>query len=627
MLRSGGTVGPYRLEQELGRGAFGLVFRAVREGPVAIPVALKVALDRSAGAERFLEEARVWVRASGHPNIVPVLDANVYDGEFVLVSEFVDGGALEDRLRSQAERRLPVAEAVDLVEGILEGLEHLHSRQILHQDLKPANILLQAGSPRLSDFGIARLGTTSFHTSNWAGTLPYMPPEAFSGTISRQTDIWATGVILYELLAGKLPFVGADLAALMGGILAAPLPPLPAGVPEAVAAVVQQALDRDREKRFKTAAEMRAELTRAGRAVYGPTPGAELHGELRLTPAQAQAGGTFDALPGAVMPRVPVSPGVTHGQRLLFPGGGGAGRNGGKTGDLHLTVQVLRDAAAAPTRAAGEVVENSVDGAPLLWVPPGTFSMGADRGEASEQPSHPVEITSGFWVYQHPVTNARYAQFLREAPPLLGNLPADLAAEAQQYPHLADLLARNPAVAEPQFWQDERFNSPDQPVVGVNWWDAVLYCAWLTLASRKSGGQVLYRLPTEAEWEYAARGPESRRHPWGSQVITPELAVYRAEKPAPVGSRPRGASWCGVLDMAGNIWEWCADRYISSYYRQSPAQDPQGPDDPNRSSRVLRGSSWMGNPANLRITARGYGTPDSRFNVNGFRPLRVDSER
>ncbi|MBM3458891.1 MAG: serine/threonine protein kinase, partial [Armatimonadetes bacterium] len=221
MRGPGDTVGPYRLEQKIGEGSYGVVFLAVavRQGGVPIPVALKVARDRAVGAQAFLGEASTWVRAGGHPNVVPVIDAGVYDDEFLLVSEYIEGGTLRDRIVRENGKGQPVDEALRILDGILLGLEHLHGRGVIHRDLKPQNILMQGGIPRLSDFGVARLaGGATSQTTNRAGTLVYMPPEAFSGTVSRQTDLWAAGIMLFEMLTGRVSFLGATEFAIMGAI-------------------------------------------------------------------------------------------------------------------------------------------------------------------------------------------------------------------------------------------------------------------------------------------------------------------------------------------------------------------------------------------------------------------------
>jgi serine/threonine-protein kinase len=231
-------------------------------------VAIKVPYQQALADDDLLTEAHTWLRASGHPNVVPVLSADFYvvrdqQGQpvqqlFALVSEFIDGGTLRSLVKFRSGQGLPVAEAATLVEGVLAGLEHLHSRNILHRDLKPDNILIQAGHPRLTDFGVSRILSGSLVSG--AGTLYYMAPEAFDGEMDGRSDVWSAGVILYELLTGTLPFDGGNHAQAMFAILKQRMAPLPREIPKALRRVVERALQKNPEKRFQSASEMRQAL-------------------------------------------------------------------------------------------------------------------------------------------------------------------------------------------------------------------------------------------------------------------------------------------------------------------------------------------------------------------------------
>lgn len=264
MLRAGDSVGPYRLINKLGRGAFGIVWLAERTTSIATTkVALKVPLDDDVDLEVVRQEAALWVQACGHPNILPIIEANIFDNRVVIVSECATGGSLTDWLKRHGGRAPSVESAVDMIYGILSGLEHLHSRYIIHRDLKPDNILLQGDTPRLADFGIARILKASNHSSITAGTPAYMSPEAFYGKRNVQTDLWSVGVIFYLVLSGHLPFPQLDFGPLMVAILAHTPNPLPSSVPVQVQQVIMRALDKDPSKRYKSAFQMRAALKAA----------------------------------------------------------------------------------------------------------------------------------------------------------------------------------------------------------------------------------------------------------------------------------------------------------------------------------------------------------------------------
>jgi formylglycine-generating enzyme required for sulfatase activity len=224
-------------------------------------------------------------------------------------------------------------------------------------------------------------------------------------------------------------------------------------------------------------------------------------------------------------------------------------------------------------------IKNPVDGAEMVVIPAGTFTMGSERGHGDEQPPHPVSISS-FAIYRYEVTNEQYEAFCKAT-----------------------------GHGKPAFADNVKFNKPKQPVVGVTWDDAVAYARW-------AGA----RLPTEAEWEYAARGTDGRLYPWGNERANRRRAHVdqnpQSDATSEVGKYPDGASPFGCQDMAGNVWEWVADYYAYEYYRMSPTRDPQGPEQGRR--RVLRGGCW-GFPSEVRSTYRFYEEPDFSANYAGFR--------
>lgn len=261
MARTGETIGPYTLVTKLGSGGFGVVWLAERRTAIATTrVALKCPLGDEIDMDAIRHEADLWAQVSGHPNVVPIIEANIYDEQVVIVSEYAPGGTLAAKLAGLRGTRMPIGAAVEMIMGILSGLEHLHSRNIIHRDLKPANILLQGNTPRLADFGISRVLKTTSQSSTVAGTPVYMAPEAFNGVRSAQTDIWAVGVMLYEMLAGQLPYPPSDYTTLVAAIITRDPAPLPEGIPEPLRHVVARALSKDVKTRFASAAEMRAAL-------------------------------------------------------------------------------------------------------------------------------------------------------------------------------------------------------------------------------------------------------------------------------------------------------------------------------------------------------------------------------
>ncbi len=335
------------------------MWRATRRGGVAIPVALKIPRDPDTAHDEFLKEGQIWAAASGHPNVVPVIDAAVYDDMFVLVSEYVGGGSLRRKVpRPRTDTPaspLLLVEAVPLLDGVLAGLEFLHARGIIHRDVKPENILLQEGVPRLTDFGVSRILTRSTRTRGVSGTILYLPPEAFDGHISARTDVWAAGVRCYELLTGDLPFTGANEYALIKAIHEQPPRPLAPTVPPAFRNLITRALEKDERARCASAADMRRDLAAAWRLQQAPLPepGPDWYALLPLTAGQARAGGSFSLQVQGQTRVVSLSAGVRHDQKVDFPGLGGPGRHGGPPGVLQVTVQVRPDLPPPPVPEPG----------------------------------------------------------------------------------------------------------------------------------------------------------------------------------------------------------------------------------------------------------------------------------
>jgi iron(II)-dependent oxidoreductase len=204
----------------------------------------------------------------------------------------------------------------------------------------------------------------------------------------------------------------------------------------------------------------------------------------------------------------------------------------------------------------------------LVLIPEGYFLMGSDDGEETEKPQRRVWLDA-YYIGKYEITNAEYAEFLERT---------------NYHP--------------PEFWFEYKFNKPKQPIVGLNWKDAMEYCRWL---SQMTGED--FRLPTEAEWEKAARGIDGRSYPWG-EGIEPAKANYGRliGEPTPVGRYPQGVSPYGCFDMSGNVWEWCWDWYDENYYKNAADKNPEGPE--YGDWKVLRGGSWDSRPENLRCFCR-----------------------
>jgi formylglycine-generating enzyme required for sulfatase activity len=222
------------------------------------------------------------------------------------------------------------------------------------------------------------------------------------------------------------------------------------------------------------------------------------------------------------------------------------------------------------------------DGMPMVLVPAGEFTMGHEKWDADEKPVHRVYLDA-YYMDKYEVTTAKYGGFMQTT-----------------------------GREQPTKWKDVNHSTDgERPVVGVTWHDADAYC-------RHHGK----RLPTEAEWEKAARGTDGRLFPWGDEEPTSLRANFGAawigyETLAAVGSLDAGKSPYGIHDLAGNAWEWVADWYDMGYYQKSPDRNPTGPT--RGGSKVLRGGSWYNMLYDLRSTNRNYYSPKNAYFDVGFR--------
>jgi serine/threonine protein kinase len=266
------SIGRYRIESVLGRGAMGVVYKGYDEGIdryVAIKTVHRNLLSGDEGADwlqRFRREARAAGRCL-HQNIVTVFEFGEQDGMPYIVMEYVEGRELGDIIRGP--ERPDRGQAVDIISQVLDALQYAHANGIVHRDIKPGNIIiLKDGTVKVTDFGIARIDSTSMTAhGSVVGTPSYMSPEQFTGgEIDRRSDIFSTGVVLFELLTGQKPFPGKSATEVMYRLLNHQPPAvttLNPTLPIAMNAVVLKALSREPADRFATAAEFKAMLQQA----------------------------------------------------------------------------------------------------------------------------------------------------------------------------------------------------------------------------------------------------------------------------------------------------------------------------------------------------------------------------
>ncbi len=523
MFQENQQIGNYTLVRKLGRGGFGEVWLAEKRARfVTTKVAVKLPHDEQIDHKAIRQEATLWEQASGHPNILPIIDADEYDGQIVIVSEYAPDGSLEQWLKTHG--KMSIEKAVETTIQILDGLEFLHSRNIIHRDLKPANILLQGKTPRLADFGISRAlrTTVASQSQHISGTFAYMSPEALHGKRSVQTDVWSVGVNLYQFLTGTLPFPQKEPSVLLAAIMMREFAPLPDSIPQNLKNVIAKALVKLPENRYASANEMREDLRKflvnislphlvskeifhrpvlpENITIYAKSEteqetviNAKSANHLTVTkPSYSQDSfvtrmkekeSVVTHLSGMKENNLSIkaqllnhTPYWRKKNAILFTLVGGflvvlgligivaynsSNLDGIITNTNKLDTATNKNKSSTATAAKGEVWKNSI-GMDFVYISSGDFMMGSNKG-VEEKPIHKVTISNGFWMGKTEVTQTQWQV-------VMGNNPS--------------------------------FNiCPQCPVERVSWGDVQSFISKLNAQN----DDFKYRLPSEAEWEYAAR--------------------------------------------------------------------------------------------------------------------------
>jgi formylglycine-generating enzyme required for sulfatase activity/tRNA A-37 threonylcarbamoyl transferase component Bud32 len=625
----------YRIVRVLGQGGMGTVYLAehkVMKRQVALKVINRVLLADADMLQRFLSEVQAASRLA-HVNIVAAYDAEEAGTLHFLAMEYVEGVSLAEYLKKKGP--LPIRLACNLARQVAEGLQHAHDQGMVHRDIKPGNLMLmRSGRVKILDFGLVRLRTNVVpgkgltQTGSSMGTPEYMPPEQArdASRADRRADIYSLGATLYCLLAGRPPFVEANaLDVMLAHVTKVPEPlhRLRPEIPEGLSAVVARMLAKEPGQRYQTAEQVKQALTpfcrKEGPSVPPPLPwqvaGDDLSvGSLPGPEAEAPngepaSGMNQSELTVAEQRAAPVSRWVVvlaMGLVALVP----------------LTGYLLSGGArrGKPTERATFV--NTI-GMTMARLADGTFTMGSPRdeeGHEDNEEQHPVEV-SEFYLGVHEVTQKQFREVMGYNPSFFSKNASKNARgkEVNYRDEPGGGKAKIPLGDDPE----------DYPVENVSWDEAVAFCRQLTEMDKKKPGGWVYRLPREAEWEYACRAgaPSSQPFPFGKSLSALQANFdgkgVSLERTRKVGAAEKNAF--GLFDMHGNVWEWCADWYDKAYYRSSPLKDPPGP--LRGSERVNRGGSWWSRDLRCRSAYRNWYEPAIRYNHLGFRAALVRSER
>lgn len=711
----------YNIQHELGRGAFGVVYLAhdvrLRNRSVALKV-LHPALSTDPGVVRLFENEAGVLAGLRHDHIITVYDVGVWELRRYIVMDYVAGPSLAQVVKEQGAQ--PPERVQAWLRQAAEALAYAHGQGVLHRDVKSANLLLETARDRLfvSDFGLARAAEASGGSSAQSdahlltGTAAYRAPEVHRTGHSAASDLYGLGVVGYELLAGRRPFLDDDPLSLLLLHATEPVPPLPAGTPAPLTALVMALLAKDPTQR-PASAEAVVELLADSEIAAAPpsqeatplpadlppvkpppvsstsqpserpprrwlgwlaggvalvvvlllavwalsrppgaaqpllsevtapatatvrlpaatsipptsTPVPSTDTPLALTdtpipPTDTPAPPTDTPIPPTNTPMPPTDtpipsisafmlltdtpflpsptplpsavistqnanlragPGTVYATLGSYPQGTalvvtGKSEDGdwlqmeapdGKAGwmarsllQVNTNLEEVKVATAPPTPTPATAASSD-----MVFVPDGDFLMGSPegQGEYDERPQHLVYLDA-FYIDKTEVTVAQYQRCVED-----GGCRAP-----EQISSLGSLC--NYGVE----------GKSDHPINCMNHWQARGYCSW--------AGK---RLPTEAEWEKAARGTDGRIYPWGNSdpwqdCTKAQIQYCNGQRTIPVGSKPAGASPYGALDMTGNVWEWVADGYNARFYiflehRRNPVGDS------GNSMGVLRGGAY-----------------------------------
>jgi eukaryotic-like serine/threonine-protein kinase len=674
----------YAVESIVGEGGFATVYRATHltwKRPVALKVfkALSdfTAADREKLMQEFIQEGSILADLSERSAaIVQARDVGLLKtpkGDEIpyMVLEWLEGKTLEEIVHAEKAQGLPVRsidDAVRLLDPAAEALALAHRKGIAHRDVKPANIFIigdartDGCTVKLLDFGIAKVVSDA---QKMAGsftktggkvtsfTPAYGAPEQFSrthGATGPWTDVFALALIVSEVVSGKEALEGDDFLQLAVASSTADRRPTPrtlgAQVSDGVEAVMARALAVKPTDRFASAGEfwnaLRQALAMAPmRSITAPDPSMA-----RLTePGPAAKGGTLALARTDVMAPAravtessvtatnPKPPGSSKGKLALGLGalvvalGGGAVvlvMNRGANQDPSASASASASMAASHLSASASGPPGPRCPPGMVFIPGGKFFMGVDEGGLpNERPSHQVIL--------HPFCMDKFEATVGEYKHCSDTGGCKRAGTVNEWEGIA---AHDHKVYDPLCNIRDDKEKARHPINCVDWEMADQFC--------KDHGK---RLPTEAEWEFAARGPDGRAYPWGDEkpseghlnacgtecvawakangVLDLATPMYDADdhfpNTAPVGSFPQGASRYGVEDVVGNVWEWVADYY--GPYEKSEQRDPKGPE--TGTERVIRGGAWNGiNPLWVRPTFRYKDAPTKRSYGIGFRCAR-----
>jgi serine/threonine protein kinase len=605
----------FKINKRLGAGGMATVYKATQIN-LGREVALKIIhpnlVNDNESISRFYREARDLATLS-HPSIVTVYDFGTEEGYHYISMEYLQGKNLTEVIRQ--EGRLDELKIVKYIAPIADALNHLHENGLIHRDIKSSNIFISSNDRAvLMDFGIAfHQDKTISMSGAILGTVEYMSPEQARGdVIDGRSDIFSLGLVMYEAITGRVPFYSDNPTSTLYKVVHEPAPPIPDDikVSKELKDLVLSTLEKDADQRPQNATIIYdilnsivtlSEINRRkgqdeGRKGHEAKPSSQKASE-KEKQKKAKTESVKDSTKSDTGKKSKVGIFLIIGLAVLILGAAGfyyffmyGKKTGADTSQLIVKAKETLKANdyVSAYKFSSRIVANDPGNSEanqiinesklklfdtyitpsLVSVPSGTFVMGNDAGDDDTKPQHNVTVNS-FRLSKTEITNKQFVMFLNA----LDCQPTGAIKEIQ----VID-LSKNKDIACENGTFKVSADAENLPVTGVTWSGADMFC-------RTFSG----RLPTEAEWEYAACAGENFLYS-GSNDLN-EIAWYMdnsSGKLNNVGSKKPNAF--GLFDMSGNAWEWCNDFYDPDYYKKAVAQNPTGPE--TGSNKVIRGGDF-----------------------------------
>jgi serine/threonine-protein kinase len=615
-------IGDYTILGSLGRGGFGSVYKA--RGANGNLVALKVlnpqVLDNQKVVKKFFHEAMILAKLD-HPNICKLIEFFPDSDNYAIVMEFVEGTELKDLMAQQPNGLLPFNQAFRIAKQSLEAFQFAHNNGVLHRDIKPANMMIdKAGNCKIMDFGIAKVAGAATHdTAASMLSVHYTPPERFdpSRTVDTRSDIYSLGLVFYELFTGRRPFDADETSQIMFWHLnEIPEPPnlYVSGLPLSISDAILTALEKEPEDRFQDFKEF-------SEALGEGDPNVDYTATVNVDSESTMIG-------DQTIITSPTTPKPSKAKRRKKE----KGLSAPLIASISATVVVLiivavfiitqylpqkgamnSAAPAAPETVKREIavkggtlnskgfteITHTKDSSVMVYIPEGIFTMGSDN-YSPEQPVQQVLLDS-YLIDKYPVTNAQFKKFVDET-------QYQTVAEKEQT-GMVRIGVRFRQVPEANWKMPDGMSSiegkENHPVTQISYTDALEYCKW-------AGKD----LPTEAQWEKAARGPDGNIYPWGSAEPDDTKGNFDniVGTTTPVTEYDKGQSYYGIFDMAGNIRQWCRDWYAEG---ERQPKNHSGPE--SGTERVIKNGSFSEGIDPLRSANRDRYDPGYSSFLFGFR--------